>query len=69
MNNEEITNRVYDTLAGNVGMSKNHIAFDPAIVQQAECNAKDGVIIFQLKNGKNIQIVISDAPKNYFSQE
>lgn len=69
LTNEEVTNQIYDTLAGNVGFSENHIAFNPANVLQAECNGKDGVIILQLSSGRNIQIVISDAPNNYFSQE
>ena len=69
LTNKEITNQIYDTLAGNVGMSKFHIAFDPENVSQSECNANDGVIVLQLEDGRNIQIVISNAPKNYFTQE
>lgn len=69
LTNKEITDRIFDTLLGNVGMSEIHVAFNPEDVVNQECNARDGVIVLQLKDGRNIQIVITDAPADYFTQE
>jgi hypothetical protein len=69
LTNKEITDQIYDTLSGNGGMSEHHVNFNPDRITQGECNSNDGVIVFELDEQRNIQIVISDAPANYFTQE
>lgn len=70
LTNKEITDQIYDTPSGNGGISQHHVCFNPVRITQGEVNPDDGVIVFELDEGKkNIQIVISDAPKNYFTQE
>ena len=45
----EVTNQIYDTLMGNVGMSEFHTAFPAELVSEQECDAGNQVINFTLE--------------------
>jgi hypothetical protein len=42
----ELTDRIYDTLMGNVGMSEHHVVFDPKDIEDCEVDARLGIIRF-----------------------
>lgn len=63
MNNKEqlaeVTNQIYDTLMGNVGMSEYHTAFPAELVSEQDCDSTNNVINFTL-NGINYRMVIEE---------
>ena len=44
MDARELTDEIYDTLMGLVGMSEYHVPFDNTRVTDQECNAQEGII-------------------------
>lgn len=55
---EEITNRIYDTLMQNVGMSRHHVAFNPEHVATQEVDARKGRIEFVMMDGDLVVITV-----------
>lgn len=54
---EELTNQIYDTLFGNVGMSEHHKAFEKDKAKEQMVQASSGKIIFNF-DGKAVYIKI-----------
>lgn len=54
----EVTDRMYDTLMGNVGLSEHHVAFDPAEIQGQEVEAWAGKIRFVTNGGQAFIVTV-----------
>ena len=57
----EVTNQIYDTLMGNVGMSEFHTAFPTELVSEQDCDAGNQIIIINFTlNGISYRIIIEE---------
>ena len=54
MDIKELTNQIYDTLMGNVGMSKYHVKFDHHQVSNCYVYADDGKFYFSIENNNYV---------------
>lgn len=62
---EELANRIYDTLSGNVGTSEHHVALEPEHITQGEVNAPEGKMFFKV--GKRVfKLTVQEVNPNYF---
>ena len=62
---KELTNQVYDTLAGNVGFSEFHVAFDPNTLDRCEVIDSLGEIYLQIGNQVYKLQVSVDDPEHF----
>ena len=58
---KELTDQIYDTLSGNVGMSEYHVMLDPMSIIMGECLNTQGEIRFKI-NGRYYLIQVSEIP-------
>jgi len=63
-----VTDRIFDTLMGNVGMSDYHLGFDNLTVTEQECDSKKGLITFWVNNGRVFQIKVTEIEDPYEGQ-
>lgn len=62
---KEFTDRVYDMIAGNVGMSEYHVAIKPGDITQCEVNAPEGKMFFKV--GRRVfKLTVQEVNPNYF---
>lgn len=67
MNTKELTDQIYDTLLGNVGLSKYHIALDTNKITNQFCDAIAGEIELEI-SGKLYKIKITQEKYNWFKE-
>jgi hypothetical protein len=63
----ELTDRIYDTLMKNVGMSEHHVAFDVGDIQDCEVDARLGIIRFVI-NDEMYEIKVKKAPTQVYTR-
>ena len=64
----DMTDKIYDTLLGNVGMSPAHESFDTVLLSEQECDARRGEITFWLENGNVYQLKITKISDPYVEE-
>ena len=68
MDVKELTNRIYDTLLGNVGMSQYHVAITPEDITNQEVFDRAGLIYLQIDN-KVFELTICRINSNWFEEK
>ena len=66
INLRELTDEIYDTLSGNVGLSVHHIALDPMRITRGEVDARKGKIVFQIDKKDVFEITVKQINPAYF---
>jgi hypothetical protein len=67
---QELVNQLFDTLAGNVGMSPCHTAFPTDDIKMAEVEASNGKIVFQIgATGRTFELQLTEIESDYFEEE
>lgn len=69
MDTSELTDRIYDTLLGNVGMSEYHVAITPDDITNQEVDARKGLIYLQIGLDVFELKVTKVADNSYFVSE
>lgn len=62
---EELANRIYDTLVGNVGVSKYHVALEPEHIDKCEVTADEGKMFFKIGR-RTFKITVKEVNPRYF---
>jgi hypothetical protein len=58
MKTKDLTDIIYDTLMGNIGMSKDHVGLNLDIIDEQEVDANNGEISFNI-DGEHFVINIT----------